>query len=334
MATLHDVADRAKVSHTAVSAVINNVPGRVSEQTRQRILKAIRELNYRPNRIARQLVSGKSDAILVCFTTDNPDDFMSPDANQLSAGIWKSAIKSDYSLLFAPIVAPESDMEKVVVSIESRSVDGAIVLGPIPRKKHLIEAIDNTSVPIVCIDSYPDFVNTTTVDTDNREGMKQGVQCLISQGHERIMYFGPTPVYQCDIDRLCGFSEAIDESILPVDEHMIKLIPVDCVKNTLREAMNSDYAPTAVICSGYLYGVAVWEVFREMGISVPGDVTMLSFDILPPGHEGLNSVISFKLPWYKMGKAAMEALNDIIKGDMKEAVKIRLAPELVMPKVS
>ena len=325
------MANRAKVSHTAVSAVVNNIPGRVSEATRQRILKAIRELDYKPNKIARQLVSGKSDSILVCFGTTDLVSFLSPDANQLSAGIWKCAIEHDMSLQFAPIPLPINDMEKIMASIPSRSVDGAIILGPIPRKKHVLDMIENSSKPIVCIDSYPDFVNTSTVDSDNLQGMKIGTQCLISRGHKQIMYLGPLPAYQCDVDRLCGFSEAITESGIDVNERMVKILPPERVTTALKEAFESSDKPTALVCSGYQYSLEAWDTLMSMGIRVPDDITMLTFDILPPGHVGLDSVIAICLSFYDMGKVAMEVLKELIDGDRKAPARIRLVPQLIIP---
>lgn len=329
MATLRDVARIAGVSHTTVAAVVNNVPGRVSETTRRRVIKAIQDLNYVPNKTARQLATGRSGIVAICYESSFPEVFLQPDASKLIAGVGECAMKNDLSILFTPVIGGHE--QQVIGSFQSRSVDGVIVVGPVPRDKAVIDVIENSEVPLVCIDSHPDFIKTSTVDIDNRKGMKIGTDYLVAAGHKQIKYISQPPIYQCFVDRMHGFEDSLSENGIKFNQNMLEILPLDKIGDFVRDLLNSSSAPSTIILSDNKSGAVAWETITGMGLRVPDDITIMTFDA--PLPHGADSLITICPPLYEIGRVAMDILKGMIDGNRKSPVSIRIPPELLVPEV-
>ncbi len=330
MTTIYDVAKRAGVSHTTVSAVFNDRTGEVSEETRRRVLEAARELGYRPSRVARQLATGRSNIIAVCFEQTAADAFSSPNSGRLVAAIGDVAGQSGQYLLFAP-TARRGTLQDLIDDLAFMGVDGAVIIGAIELKKSTLEAIDRCPVPIVCVDSYPGFQHASTVDVDSVEAVRKGVEHLLHCGHRHIAYFGPPPVFQCHLDRLRGFHDAARGAAETGAEFETHTVTSSTLKDALRQCLVRPARPTALVCDRWDFGVAAWDTVREIGLQVPDDISMLLIDALPgeehPGHAVVNSIQPTPV---EMGRQAMAVLSDILKGKLTSPVNIRLPAKLTL----
>jgi LacI family transcriptional regulator len=329
MATIRDVAKKAGVSCGAVSAVINSKYDQVSLETRHRILDAVEQLGYIPNRVARQLATGKHDTIAICLERVTLKEFMNPYVSALIAGVSDSAMESDLSLLFTPMDRNTS-FDNVIRRLPDRSVDGAIIVGPITITKSIINAIDDSAMPMVCIDGFPSFTKASTVDADNEMGMRGITQHLVSQGHDRLMYLSPTPMFQCFVDRMRGFCEVMRENNLQVDEHHIRILPPERVEHILIESMMMESRPTGVVCAQYPHGIAAWRALTNMGLRVPEDISLAVCGVEPSESDWWKCVIETHDPNYEMGHCAMDVLKKLISKELQSPVAIRIPPNLVL----
>jgi len=330
MATIRDVARRAGVSHTAVSAVINGKTGRVSEETSERIRASIRDLSFTPNRIARQLVTGKFDTIAVCFERGNSSHFIEAPASRILGGFADMAEAKDMSILLIP-PSRTKGLEPIITSMPSKSVDGAIVIGPITDDPNTIRTIENCLVPLVAIESNPGLVMTSTVDTDNAAGIRNVVLELASQGHSQFLFLGPDPTFQCFVDRARGFTEAIQQSGAPLTERSLRFAQPNRIRDLVDEALKEPQPPTVFVCADSPTGTTVLDALGEAGVRIPEDVSVVVSDGIDSKHKNAHSIVSVFVAYREMGCTAFRLLNELMTRQRKEPAHIKVAPQIIMP---
>lgn len=328
MSTIYDVAKLAGVSYATVSSVLSNGSMRVADKTRQRIIEAAKTLDYQANRAAQQLATGKFNAIGLCFESVSNQFFLDPIANQLIAGIGYSASKNGLYLTLAP-TASDYKFEQMIGSLPSQGVDGGVIIGPVPLTEAAISAIDGCRIPLVCIDSNPGFKSASTVDTDNYTGMKMGTEHLISNGHRKLAYIGSKPIYQCFIDRMRGFQEAVRDAGLSVSEQMLHAVQLEDTPILVRQTVETINRPTALICADVAVAKLALDEVVRLGLHIPGDLSILIYDDILSGHPLMESVNIVRSSFYKMGETAGDVLKKLIDGECSGPVSIRLPAEIV-----
>lgn len=328
MATIYDVAKLAKVSHTAVSAVINNKPISLKETTKQRILDAAKTLGYEANRAAQQLSNGKYNTVALCFAEVGTYIFQSLPTNQLISGVVNCASENNLSLLLPPTQRAYT-FEEMIAKLPSQGVDGAIIIGPISLLGNSASAISRCSIPLVCIDPNPVLVSVSTVDTDGFTGIMMGVEHLISKGHKKMAYIGPVPKYQCLIDRMRGFYQAVQDAGLPVDDQMTHILPLEDVPEVVRQSVATINGPTALVCAEEETTCAVLDEAVRLGLRIPGDLSILGYDDVP-GHELWESANFIRNDFFGMGEAATDLIWKLTNGKCSGPVSLRLPPELLL----
>lgn len=336
MSTIYDVANLVGVSSSAVAAVLGGRPVRVSDKTRQRIIEGAKTLGYRVNRTAQQLATGKFNTIAVCYENIDGYCFFNSITNLLMGGIGRSVTKNGLDLLFALITpsTPKRGFIDVIDSLSSRGVDGGIVIGPIPKSEEVIAAINSCSVPLVCLDSIPGIENASTVDWDNFAGMKMGVEHLISSGHKKIAYIcRHMPLeYQCFIDRMNGFSKAVEEAGLPNTQEMINRMPNEDVALVTSQILATIDGLSALVCGDSWTAMRVLDEVEKHGLSVPDDLTILTYDDISGQHPLAASTNMVIHNDYIMGEAAGDLLNKLINGECTGPVSQRFLPDLLLCK--
>ncbi|MHB9038204.1 MAG: LacI family DNA-binding transcriptional regulator [Armatimonadota bacterium] len=331
MATIRDVARHAGVSHQAVSAVINGKIGQVSEETRLRIMKTINEMGYRPNRVARQLATGKFNTIAICFERPERQEFWRASLLSIFSGVLDSAVVAGQLVLFVP-TGTNHEFVDVLGNLPTYGVDGAVVVGPILTKKTTMEAIDSAAVPIVCIDSYADFHRASTVDMDSAMGIRAVAEHLISEGHSRIVYVGYPPSIQCWADRLKAFCEVAREHDIPVDENTIWTISPDNVVDCVHGIAKSKTRPTAIICGEGAFAPPLWKALTDNGIRIPEDIAIgthaNSLEGIMPNAHWEDITITIRDTPHKQGYVAVEMLTKLISNELSAPLTVKLPPEV------
>lgn len=328
MATIYDVARKAGVSHTAVSAVINGNNGhRVGAEKQRRILEAIQELGYTPSRVAQQLATGRSHTIGVCFGSRFKHVFVHRTNSAIISAIGETFSELGYHLLIASTTVG-AGLHEIIGDLPSQGVGGIIVVGAIPLDRPNLSAIDACEIPVVCIDAYTGFTKASTVDTDNVAAMAQGTSYLISQGHKRITYVGPPPTLQCFVDRMRGFCEGLQEHGMVVGANSTRIVERERVYDSLVELLGLKDRPTAIVCGEETYGGHAAEAIAARGLRIPEDVALVTTEKPPADGVDPQLVSVIRTAPYEMGLAAAGLLRDLLEGKATPPTNVRIPAQL------
>ena len=306
--TISDVAARAGVSKSTVSAVLNNKPS-IKESTRRAVLLAMSDLNYRPSPSARRgfrPIDGRSIGFVV-------KEAANPYYTEILEGIQSVANEAGY-LTFS--VSSEGDFameRRIVEQCMDRELDGLIVT-PIRDDdadlSHVFEAT-RSSFPLVLLEEVRGL-RASLVDVDNAKASCRAVRFLIEHGHSRIVHFAGPPYSEHSRERANGVWRAFSESHLAFDGSMV-VTAGHSLEDGYRTAMQyfgerRDDLPTAVTCYNDLVALGVLKALRELGIDVPGQVSVVGFDNLRMLDYFPLRLSTVDVPRYEMGRRAAEVL--------------------------
>ena len=330
--TIKDIARVAKVSPMAVSMAINNRPG-VSEDTRKRILKIAKGLNYQPNYAAKSLVTKRSYTIGLIL-----DNIANPFFPELTKGIEETASKSDYNLLLCNTSQDLKAEKKCIDMLRSKGVDGIILTTVVANDPHIKPLIEER-FPFVCAVRQPlDLFFDNKVDyvvIDNFLGAHKGGKHLWKLGHERIAVLtGPKNV-STTIGRTEGFRKALAEEGVKLGPTLV----VEC--NYSREnaylaakrLLKLKNPPTAFYTEDDTMAIGVRDAILESGLRIPEDIAIMGFDNIEMGALPGVEITTIEQRKYEMGAIGVKILIDKIEGKGPQAVnKIVLEPELIIRK--
>lgn len=326
MTTIYDVAKLAGVSHAAVSAVLNGRYDQVSVATRERIQKIVKDLDYRPSRIARQLKTGKYQSVAVCFARPSFPFMGSVSASAIS-GVIDAAIEQDIFVLISPAKSEQHFID-MMKSLASYGVGGVVIFGPLPiggkYSKLYVEMIENCSVPAVCMDSYSSFKHTCTVDTDNYESMKNAIEYFISKGYKKISFLCEVFKHQCFVDRELAYINTMKEAGLPIDKRIVTIDDNSEIAVCAKEIISNPNKPEILICASRLPGEISWNVAQQLGIRIPDDIALLVVDGVTDGHIGTAYINALVPDFYNMGYTSFKLLSDVIEGKIHTPINVRL----------
>ena len=266
--TLADVAARAGVSTALVSTVIRDVPG-ASAATRQRILQAAEEIGYRPDARARLLRSNRSRLIGVTFGVQHAFH------GDLVSGLYEAADAEGYEIALSA-VTPRRDERRAVGSLLQDRCEAMILLGPDSPAGYLAELAGRC--PVVVVARAVNGRGVDVVRTADDEGLQQAVDHLVALGHRRIAHIdgGRAPGAA---QRRRGYRQAMHRHGLDAD---ILIVPGGLGEEDGAEAARQLLAtvpsPTAVAVFNDRSATGLLDVFRNAGLSVPQDISVVGFD--------------------------------------------------------
>lgn len=306
--TIADIARRANVSITTVSRVLNDT-GYVSDLKRQAVLRAIAELNYRPNLFAQSLASGQSKTIGVLTQF-----IASPIYDLILRGMIEQLNGSEFS----PLIADgywnrEREMEAVQTFI-NRSVDGLILLGGNLPKETILELANKVSTVIIAR-KIPELINQT-IDLDDYQAAYEATQYLIDAGHRRIVHIAGIEDHSDAVERRQGYLQAIKDAGVTPDPNLI--FPGDFTETAGILAMESLLTrglPFSAIFAAndqMAYGARL-ALYRR-GIRVPQDISLIGFDDQPPSAYMTPPLTTVGVPALEIGQAAAQGLLDMLHG--------------------
>lgn len=322
--TIYDVAERADVGIATVSRVLNNSP-KVSDATRERVLAAVRELNYKPNKTARDLSLGREPEQRLTIGVIAPF-FTRPAFVERLHGIEVAVAERNYELIIYNAETPEL-RERCFREATGR-VDGLIIVS-LPPTENDVDYIRRTDVPTVLVDAQ--HVELSRVITDDIEGGRLATQHLIDCGHRKIAYISDpfeTPFnFAASRDRYVGYMHALEDAGIPLrDEYVLQGEHGQYQARLLtRQLLALDDPPTAIFAFSDTQALGVLGALRESGLSCPEDVALIGFDDIEVAqYIGLTTVHQ---PLYESGLRAFRLLMDTLEDDAPEA-----APrEVILP---
>jgi LacI family transcriptional regulator len=319
-----DVAQRAQVSFITVSRVINN-KGNVKEETRERVLKAIAELNYYPNTCGRGLHYNKVNSIgVVIATSFDVNIHETYYYNELMIGIEKECIANSCDMLISMLKAtPEQEFDYLKLFYE-RKVDGLIMVSPNLSELQL-KAIIKQNIPCVVIGERFTKYKICYVDSDNRVGIFKIGEYLIQNGHRRIAFLKGMGIHGHAIDRLNGFHDLINKYELDIPEHWILNgdFSVASGRKALQTLLSGGEMPTVIICSNDTMALGVLSEAKEAGVAVPDQLSIIGFDGEDTCKFTYPTLTSIRQPLVEMGQTAADFLFQKLKNpDIPQQIKI------------
>lgn len=327
--TINEVAKEAGVSITTVSRVINNnYP--VKKETRDRIEKAIEKLNYKPNVMARSLITKKTSMIGVVVPGITNLFFPT-----IVESIEENIKTRGYNISLSNSEGEANKERDVVEQIISRQVDGIIVIDP--RYENLNNSFyDNTNkkVPVVIINGFPSGTKCNFVSYDEEVGTREAFNYLLELGHRRIAFIRGHKSFSYDIKERI-YSEIIKEHGLDysriVDVGRGNSIEVvDNTQKMIENVLVKEEKPTAVFACNDLMAVGVLNACSRLGIKVPEDISVIGCDNTLIANISNPKLTSVDLDMREIGIRAAEELVNIIENRDRSRSKIIMDTRLVI----
>jgi LacI family transcriptional regulator len=307
--TIRDVAKRAGVAPTTVSRVVNN-SGYVSDATRDRVETAIQELGYVPNRLARSLRLKRTHTLALVVS-----DITNPFWTTVVRGVEDAAQAAGFNVILCNTDESEAKQEQYLDVLLQKRVDG-ILLVPACASAELVDWIRNQTIPVVVLDRRVDGAQVDTVRGDSEDGAYRLVRHLISLGHQHIAVLsGPRDVSTAE-DRVAGYRRALAEDGLQVQPAWVQYGAFSQASgyDMARRVLASSPSPTALFAVNNFIAVGAFRALQEVGLRVPEDVSVVSFD-------GLTSELVIEpfltvadQPAHEMGQRAAELLLARLSG--------------------
>jgi LacI family transcriptional regulator len=287
-----------------------NNSGAVNPATRERINKAIEELHYVPNTLARSFRS-KQTCLLALVLSDVTNPFWTT----IARGVEDTASRNGFHVIFCNTdESPEKESNHLSVLLQRR-VDG-IILAPTTDDKNRLLPLKQHPMPCVLIDRQVEGSRCDTVVSNGRDGAMKMTQHLIELGHRRIAMVAGPAVISTGQERLEGYRRALQKSGIPPNEDYI-------VRGNYGEAsgyqlvrllLERNPRPTAIFAGNNFMAVGALHALREAGLRIPEDVALVGFDDIPQGSLISPALTVVSQPAYEMGVAAAESLISRLSG--------------------
>lgn len=331
--TIKDIARIAQVSHTTVSRALND-KSRIRDETKEKILAIAKEMNYRPDFIARSLVSRRTKTLGLVITT-----IANPFYNELAQGIEATARGLGYSIILCCAHSDLSTEKQYIDMLRSRGVDGIILTSACIEDPN-IGALAEEGFPIILVNrrTYHPTVKEKVdyVGVDNILGGFLAVEHLIKLGHKRIGVIGGSTESSVGFERLEGGKKALEAYGLEKKEKYF--LEGDFLKESGyrggKQFLRMAEPPTAIFAANDYMAMGVYQAMSEKGVKVPEEMSLIGFnDIEFAGMIGIE-LTTVGQKKFEMGALAVKTLVENIEGgDTKPSTKeILLKPELIIRK--
>ena len=327
--TIRDVAALSGVSIGTVSAVLNR-KDTVSDGTRERVLRAMSELHYRPSAAARrrlQPTSAKSIGLIV-------KEVNNPYFADIIFGAQEAARELGYSVLVGHTERSHDLEQQIADLLVAKDVDGLIInplLNDGADRSHLAE-IRWTNVPLVLIEGV-EGVQASVVDVDNVSAEQGVVEYLVGLGHQRIVHVaGPRYSTHSD-ERVEGLRRAFAAAEMPVGEGTVIHAGAGLADGyrAALDAFRDGEHPTAVTCYNDLVAIGVMRALRELGLRVPEDVSVVGFDDIDVSGYLATPLTTVRMPRREIGRRATRMLVEAVEAEGGMAPqRVQLDTELVV----
>lgn len=308
-ATIKMVAERAGVSVATVSKYING--GNVYEENRRKVQKAIDELDYKINDVARSLKTNKTYTVGVLAA-----NIRSTFLTAIISKIQNTLLTRGYSTIIADYQEDKELERKQLEVLLKKHVDG-IILFPENDEMDIVEMIRSRKIPLVLVDNIVKGCACDAVLTDNIEGAYAAVEELIRHNHRRIgIINGPDSMSSFE-ERLKGYTRALQDYFIEIDEKLIikGLHNAESGYEGMIQLLDMKNPPSAVFVSNYHMSLGALKALFEKKIKIPEQMSIITFDYLEFGFV-MDPVISNIIqPQEEMGERAARKLLQRINGD-------------------
>lgn len=302
---IRDVAERAGVAVKTVSRLLNGHPY-VRAETRERIERAMKELDFRPSMAARILSGAKSNQVALIYDNHSPYYMF-----QIQTGCWDACKQQGIRLIAQPVDVEDPDVgEQVRGLVMETHVDGIILSSPVTDCEAVLATLDTLDIPFVRISPGTNHALTSSVFMDDAQAADDMTSLLINKGHRRIGFIKGHPNHMASDERLFGYRRALDRAGIAFEPGLVHDGEFD-VESGIRaggELLDLPDPPTAIFASNDDMAAGVLAVAHERAIDVPRDLSVVGFDDTPLARTVYPPLTTIHQPMAELARTATEIL--------------------------
>ena len=309
---IKDVARKAGVSTATVSRVLGDFHG-VRDKTKKKVLKAVAELNYEINAVARHLRQKKTKTIGIIV-----ENVLSKFCSAIAKSVEDTNNKFGYNTILCNADEnPEKELNYLKI-LKSNRVDG-IILTPTGKNSKYVQHLINSGTKVVLLDRLIEGVDCDAILVDNANGAYKAVKHLIDQGYRKIGIVSGILDRTTGAERLKGYLQAIEEVGIAKEDSLIKIgnFKKESGRKLTKELLEQSNKPKAIFTTNIDMSMGALLAIKEKGLTIPDDIGIVCFDdsdwalILEP------SITVIRQPVYQLGSTAAELLIKKIEDEEK-----------------
>ncbi|MBM2839871.1 MAG: LacI family transcriptional regulator [Bacteroidetes bacterium] len=328
--TIYDLAREAGVGIGTVSRCLNSHPS-VSPETRARVLAVAKRLSYQPHAYAQRLASKKTNTISTIIPFFTNYFFI-----EVLQGVQDKATELGFDLILYGVNNPAQAEHYLRRSLHRGHVDGVMFFS-MKFPESFVAKFQQMNLPVVLVDTYHE--NFDSLRVKNKEGAMRATQHLLSLGHQNVAMINATLENEPARERLEGYRAALEGASIPMDPSNVFTATVDKQDGFNREAGYTSMKElikrsslrnsiTAVFVSSDVQAMGALEAARELGVRIPEDIAMVSFDDIELAKHAQLSTM--RQPMHEMGNIALEKLHARMKNPSATPTLTSFLPELVI----
>ena len=320
--TRADVARRAGVSPALVSYVLNSGPRPVSAPARQRVLQAVEELGYRPNRIARALRENRTHSIAMLIP-----DHVNPHFAELAQAVENEAFLRDYMLLIGTANNDIARERSYLRSFVDRQVDGLLLISAASSPD--VELITDARIPVVLLDRAPHDSGFSTVTIDNQRAAREAVEHLLAHGRRApACIAGPRELDAVE-ERVVGWRQALEASgIVDLPPLVHTTFSREAGYAAMKKLLQGPDTFDSVFIASDAQAIGAMRACDELGRAIPDDVALVAFDGTRAGAFTRPPLSSVEQGVPDIARAAVQELLERIRNNGSPARHQVLQPHL------
>lgn len=310
-ANIRDVATRAGVAVKTVSRVLNGHPY-VSAAMREKVERAMQELDFRPSIAARILSGSKSNQVALIYDNHSPYYMF-----QIQTGCWDFCKANGIRLIAQPVDVADPDVGEQVRGLVSEThVDGIILSSPVTDCVGVLQALDALDVPFVRISPGTNHALTSSVFMDDAQAADDMTTHLINRGHRRIGFVKGHPNHMASDDRLFGYRRALDRAGIMFEPQLVMPGAFDFESGAAAASLLLDQPnpPTAIFASNDDMAAGVLSVAHGRGMTLPDQLSVAGFDDTTLARTVWPALTTIHQPMAELARTATEIL--IAGGDI------------------
>ncbi|SHO59204.1 HTH-type transcriptional repressor PurR [Vibrio quintilis] len=325
MATIKDVARLAGVSTTTVSHVINKTRF-VAEATQEKVLDAVKSLNYAPSAVARSLKCNSTRTIGMLVTQST-----NPFFSEVIDGVESYCYRQGYTLILCNTGGLYEKQRDYIRMLAEKRVDGILVICS-DLTEVLLEMLDGyQDIPKVVMDWGPESSQADKIIDNSEAGGYLATKYLIDHGHEKIACLSGQLSKAICKERILGYRRAMSEANLPTNDDWILEGNFECDTAVLAadKIIAMDEKPTAIFCFNDTMALGLMSRLQQRGIKIPEDMSVIGYDNIEISEYFSPPLTTIHQPKRRVGKNAFEILLERIKNKEHERRIFEMHPEIV-----
>ncbi|ARN75103.1 LacI family DNA-binding transcriptional regulator [Oceanicoccus sagamiensis] len=328
-ATINDVAERAGVSIKTVSRVMNNEPS-VRKPTQEKVLEAVKALNYQPNAAARNLAGTKSYAL--AFIYDNPNAYYIID---MQNGILSACNEEGFELLIHPCNAKSQDIDAELTAMIKRSrVSGLILTPPFSEMPSVISTLEKLDVKFVRILSGagPSDDRSPCVFIDDHQAAFAITEHLIASGHQDIGFLCGDKEHNSSQERLMGYKAALKKNGIKINRSLILAgeYSFESGVKGAQKLLAKENKPTAIFASNDEIAAGALFAARLMNIAIPSQLAITGFEDSPFSRQTWPKLTTAEQPTSTIAQSAANLLIKATRNQSDDSEDAIFTPQLII----